>query len=116
MVRKIEFFKKENGRIPIEEFLDSLPDKVVQKIIAVLELVETEVIVPVKFFKKLVNTELWECRIRRESNIYRLLCFFDNKDKVVIATGFIKKTQKTPQQELDRAEKYRREYFSRREE
>ena len=50
-----------------EESLDTLPDKVVQKIIAVVELVETERIVPAKFFEKLTDTELYECRIRWES-------------------------------------------------
>ena len=113
MKRTIEFFRTANGKIPTEEFLDTLSDKVVQKIIAVIELLETERIIPPKFFKKLVDTELWECRIRWESNIYRLFCFFDRDNKVVITHGFTKKTQKTPRREIDRAARYRREYFSR---
>ena len=113
MKRTIEFFRTENGKIPTAEFLDTLSDRVVQKIIAVIELLETERIVPAKFFKKLVDTELWECRIRWESNIYRLFCFFDRDNKVVITHGFAKKTQKTPRREIDRAMEYRREYFSR---
>ena len=114
MNRTIEFYRTETGRVPIEEFLDTLSDKIVQKIIAVIELVETERIVPTKFFKKLTDTELYECRIRWESNIYRLFCFFDANDKVVITNGFTKKTQKTPQREIDRAKKYRRDYLDRR--
>ena len=114
MNRTIEFYRTETGGAPIEEFFDSLSDKVVQKIIAVIELVETEPIVPAKFFKKLTDTELYECRIRWESNIYRLFCFFDRDNKVVFTNGFVKKTQKTPQREIDRAKNYRREYFSRR--
>ena len=95
-------------------FFDTLSDKVVQKVIAVIELVETERIVPAKFFRKLVGTDLFEFRIRWESNIYRLLCFFDRNDTVVITHGFVKKTQKTPQGEVDRAERYRQDYFARR--
>lgn len=113
MKRTIEFFRTENGKIPTEELLDTLSDKVVQKIIAVIELLETERIVPAKFFKKLIDTEVWECRIRWESNIYRLFCFFDRDNKVVITHGFTKKTQKTPQREIDRAMRYRKEYFTR---
>ena len=94
--------------------MDTLSDKVVQKIIAVIELVETTRIVPAKFFKKLTDTQLYVCRIRWESNIYRLFCFFDRNDKVVITNGFAKKTQKTPQREIDRAKKYRRDYLDRR--
>jgi hypothetical protein len=51
------FFRTGNGRIPTEEFLDTLSDKVVRKIIAVIELLETERVDAVKFFKKLVATE-----------------------------------------------------------
>lgn len=114
MKRVIEFFRTDSGRIPVEEFLDTLSDKVVQKIIAVLELVETQTAIPAKFFKKLSDTELWECRIRWESNIYRLFCFFDRDDKVVVTSGFVKKTQKTPQREIQKAEAYRRQYHVRR--
>ncbi|MDE0024738.1 MAG: type II toxin-antitoxin system RelE/ParE family toxin [Spirochaetaceae bacterium] len=91
-----------------------LSDKVVQKVIAVIELVETVPIVPAKYFRKLVGTELFEFRIRWERNIYRLLCFFDRNNTVVITHGFMKKTQRTPRREIDRAERYRRDYFARR--
>ena len=46
--------------------------------------------------------ELYEFRIRWESNIYRLLCFFDRNSKVVITHGFVKKEQKTPQREIQK--------------
>ena len=114
MRRTIEFYRTETGRIPTEEFLDTLSDKVVQKIISVIELVEAEPIVPAKFFRKLVDTELYECRVRWESNIFRLFCFFDRNDKIVITNGFVKKTQKTPQREIERAKRYRRDYLARR--
>ena len=114
MRRTIEFYRTKSGAVPTELFFDTLSDKVVQKVIAVIELVETERIVPAKFFRKLVDTDLFEFRIRWESNIYRLLCFFDRNDTVVITHGFVKKTQKTPQGEVDRAERYRQDYFARR--
>ena len=114
MKRSIEFYKTESGRVPIEEFFDTLSDRVVQKIIAVIELVETERIIPVKFFKKLTDTELYECRIQWQSNIYRLFCFFDRNNKVVVTNGFAKKTQKTPQREIDKAKNYRGDYLNRR--
>ena len=68
--RTVEFYAATSGAVPIEDFLDSLSDKVVQKIIAVIELAETERIVATRFLKKLSGTELYEFRIRWESNIY----------------------------------------------
>ena len=91
-----------------------LSDKVVQRVIAVIELVETMPIVPAKHFRKLVGTELFEFRIRWQSNSYRLLCFFGRNNTVVITHGFMKKTQRTPQREIDRADRYRRDYLARR--
>ena len=111
--RTVEFYAATSGAVPIEDFLDSLPDKVVQKIIAVIELAETERIVATRFLKKLSGTELYEFRIRWESNIYRLLCFFDRDSKVVITHGFVKKARKTPQREIQRAERFRRDYVAR---
>ena len=113
MRRTIEFYATNTGTVPTEEFLDTLSDNAVQKIIAVMELAETERIVPTRFFKKLSGTELYELRVRWESNIYRLLCFFDRNSKVVITHGFVKKAQKTPQPEIQRAERFRKDYFAR---
>jgi phage-related protein len=114
MGREVEFYRTRNGAAPTEAFLDMLSDKVVQKVIAVIELVETVPIVPAKYFKKLVGTELYEIRIRWKSNSYRLLCFFDRNDTVVITHGFMKKTQRTPKREIDRAERYRQDHIARR--
>ena len=65
-------------------------------------------------FQKMVNTnELWEIRIRQNRNIFRLLSFFDGAALVVVASGFQKKTQKTPQQEIKTAEARKKDYFRR---
>jgi phage-related protein len=91
-----------------------LPGKVAQKIVWVLKLLEDLEIVPSSYFKKLVGTEeIWECRIQFGSNTYRIFCFFiDNS--VILTHGFVKKSQKTPAGEIERAEAYRRDFFKRR--
>jgi len=66
-----------------------------------------------ELFKKLDGTDIWEFRTLYGGTCYRLLAFWDTKkDTLVIAThGFVKKTQKTPQKEIAKAEAIRREYF-----
>ena len=77
-----------------------------------LEIVETLDRIPEIYFKHLENTEgLYEIRVQVGSNIYRIFCFFDKNDLVVVGHGFQKKTQKTPQAELDRAEKIKKQYY-----
>lgn len=59
------------------------------------------------------NTDgLYEIRIQQGSDIYRIFCFFDQGQLVVLANGFQKKTQKTPKQEIDKALKIKEEYFN----
>jgi len=112
--RTIIFYKTVDGKCPVQEFLDSLSGKVAQKIAWVLRLLEDLEIVPSFYFKKLVGTEeIWECRIQFGSNAYRIFCFFiDNT--IVLTHGFLKKTQKTPIHEIERAVAYRRDFLRRR--
>jgi len=59
------------------------------------------------------NTDgLYEIRIQLGNDIYRIFCFFDQGQLVVLANGFQKKTQKTPKQEIDKALKIKEEYFN----
>ena len=66
-----------------------------------------------ELFKKLENSEIWEFRTLYNKTAYRLFAFWDkDKETLVIAThGIIKKTQKTPNKEIAKAEAIRREYF-----
>jgi len=54
---------------------------------------------------------LFEIRIEFESNVYRIFCCFDEGNLVVLFNGFQKKSQKTPQKEIDKALKIKQEYF-----
>ena len=109
------FYKTIEGKCSVKDFLDSLPGKVAQKVAWVLSLLEDLEVVPSTYFKKLVGTEeIWECRIQFASNAYRIFCFFEGNSVVILTHGFTKKTQKTPQQEIERAEAYRRDYLKRR--
>jgi len=113
--KTVIFYKTADGKCPIQDFLDSLPGKVAQKVAWVLSLLEDLEVVPSTYFKKLVGTEdIWECRIQLASNAYRIFCFFEGNSVVILTHGFTKKTQKTPQQEIERAEAYRRDYLKRR--
>lgn len=115
MGKTVIFYRTVDGKCPVQEFLDSLPSKAAQKVTWVLNLVEDIALLPPTYFKKMVGTEeIWECRIQLGSNAYRIFCFLDGNSVVVLTHGLIKKTQKTPQREIERAEDYRRNYLQRR--
>jgi len=113
--RVVTFYTKANGKCPVKDFLDSLPGKAAQKVAWVLSPLEDLDVVPSLYFKKLVGAEeIWECRIQSGSNTYRIFCFFLGNSVVVLTHGLVKKSQKTPKQEIEKAESYRRDFLKRR--
>ena len=114
-MRRIEFYKTAAGASPVEEFLDSLSDSQLKKILWVLKLVRELDPVPSQYFTKLVNTEdIWEVRVQFGGNIFRLLGFIVGERLVILTNGFQKKTQKTPQSEIELSEARKCDYLSRR--
>ena len=79
-----------------------------------LRLVEEMERVPAQYFKKLAGTEdLWEVRVQLGGDTFRFLGFVDGPRLVVLVSGFSKKTEKVPRQDLALAEERRRDYLSR---
>jgi phage-related protein len=114
-MRKIIFYRLDNGKCPVEDYLDSLSEKQVEKVFFVLDFIEHFHVVPRKFFKKLEGADdIWEARIQYGNNIFRLLGFFDGSELVILNHAFTKKTQKTPRKEINKAEQRKKDYFSKR--
>ena len=96
-----------------EEFFSRQSRKVQDKIIKVLDILETVERVPITFLKYIEGTNgLFEVRVQLGSDIFRIFCCFDGNRLVVLFSGFQKKTQKTPPREIDRAVRIMNEYFT----
>ena len=96
-----------------QEFFVSQDEKVREKIGYVFQLVRTVSKIPEKFLKHLEGTDgLYEIRIEVGSNIFRIFCCFDKGNLVVLFNAFQKKSKKTPKQEIELAEKLKRDYFA----
>lgn len=94
-----------------EEFFEKQRDKVKNKIIWTFQLIEELERIPETYLKHIENTDgLFEIRIQQGSDIFRIFCFFDEGQLVVLANGFQKKTQKTPKNEIEKAIKIKNEY------
>lgn len=94
------------------DFYEALDKEVQEKIDWVFELIKTANPIPKKFFDHLSGTDgLFEIRIEYQGNIYRVLCFFDKGNLVILINSFQKKTQKTPKKEITLAEKLKKQYF-----
>jgi phage-related protein len=110
----IVFYRTEDGRCPVEEFLNSLPSKDAQKVAWVLRLKQDLDRTPAQYFKKLGgNEEIWECRVRLGSNTCRIFAFFDYTGTLILTHGYSKKSWKTDPRQIRQAEAHRRDHLER---
>lgn len=112
MKRKVDFYRTAQKKCPVQDFLDSLKGKVAQKVTWTIMLLENFDKIPQQYFKKLSGSDgIWECRIRINTNIYRIFCFFAGNSVIVLTHGIVKKTQKIPIKEIKKEEKYKNDYL-----
>lgn len=107
MAREIIFFGDN-----VIDFYKSQDSKVQLKIEYVLDLVRFERQIPIKFFKKLKSTDgIYEVRVITSQKSIRILCFQDEGTLVILTNAFVKKTQKTPKNEIYLAQYLKTEYL-----
>ena len=111
---QVEYYKKENGDIPVLDFLLSLNPKMRAKAFSEIELLEKHganlrepYVKPIKGEK---YKDLFELRIKFSSDISRIFYFTFQNNTFVLLNGFTKKSNKTPTSELNRAIKYKQDY------
>lgn len=113
----VEFYQKENGKIPVQEFIYSLSPKLRAKAFSDIELLKNlgnDLREPyTKPIKGKENKGLYELRIKFSNDIARVFYFTYYDNKYVLLHGFIKKTMKTPKGEIDKARKYMNDYIRR---
>ena len=86
--------------------------EVQDKIDWVIGLVRPLGMVPEKFLKHLEGTDgLFGIRVKVGSDIYRVFCFFDEGNLVILLDGFQMKTEKTPKNEIAKAERLKKKYY-----
>ncbi len=100
-----------DGNSPVVEYLDGLAAKQAAKVLWTLSAMKLTHPAPSLYLKKMVATDdLWEARVIFAGNIFRLLGWMDGTDKLILAHGFTKKTEKTPMQEIRTTETRKKIY------
>ena len=93
-----------------EAFVETLEEEIERKIDYGLQLLKTQERLSAKIVKH-VGDGLYELRTEWDGNIYRVFFIFDNDNVVVLFNGFQKKSQKTPQNEIKKAQRIKKEYY-----
>ncbi len=110
---EVIFYEKENGDCPVEEFINSLDVKMRAKMIGLLELLEEKGNQLREPYSKPIDDGIFEIRCKVGNNITRVLYFFYYEGKIILTNGFIKKTQKTPPEEIKLAKERRADFKER---
>ncbi len=94
-----------------ERFMAELDEKTQRKIKYGLLLLRTQDRLTTKFVKY-IKEGIYELRTKYNGNIYRVFFIFDGDQIVVLFNGFQKKTQKTPDKEIEKAIRIKNEYYA----
>lgn len=92
------------------DFFMSLEDGAKKKVAYVLDMLKSQERLSTNFVKS-IKDGIYEIRAGHNGNIYRAFFIFDEGNIVMLFNGFQKKTQKTPQQEIEMAIKLKKEYY-----
>ena len=115
LVLQLRFYDLPDGSYPAQEFIDSLDIKMQAKMLRTIAFLQENGSDLREPYSEYLQDGILELRAKVGSNISRVMYFFYDGKKAVLTHGFIKKTQKTPKKEIDRAIRYKEEYFSRKE-
>ena len=110
---EVVFYEKENGECPVEDFLDSLDVKMRAKMVGLLELLEEKGTQLREPYSKAIDDGIFELRCKVGNNITRVLYFFYYEGRIILTNGFVKKTQKTPPEEIKLAKERRADFKER---
>ncbi len=113
LLYNIDFYVKENGKIPVQEFLDSLQKKMLAKALREIKLLQENGRDLREPHVKYMKDGVYELRVKAGSDISRIFYFFFSNEDIILTNGFIKKTPKTPQRELKKAFEYKDDYIRR---
>ena len=108
---KIIYHKLANGDKPVKLFIDGLETKLKVKMMFSVKLLKELGYKLREPYSKHLEDGIFELRAQSGNNISRVLYFFYVGEQIILTHGFIKKTQKTPREEIDKAKAYRKDFY-----
>lgn len=111
----VEYFVKDDGTAPAEEFILAQDTKMRAKMFRLLTLLEANGNKLREPYSKALEDGLYEIRAIQGNNITRVLYFFFVGRRIILTNGFVKKTDKTPESVKDLAREYRAAFLQKEE-
>ena len=109
----VEYYALPSGEKPVEQFIDSLELKMRVKALGSIDILAEFGNRLREPYSKAIGKGLFELRIKFAGDITRIFYFFVVENRIILTNGFIKKTRKTPPNEIALAMKYKADYEGR---
>lgn len=106
----IEFYREKDGTEPAKEFIESLEPKMLAKVLKIFDLLEIngpQLRMP---YSEYLRDGIFEIRAKHGTDITRILYFFVIGKRIILSNGFVKKDNKIPRMEIERAIKHKIDY------
>ncbi len=109
----VEFYRDSKGGEPVAEFLDVLPVEPRAKVLRLMELLARYGVLLKEPHTKQIRGKIRELRVTDSIGAVRVLYFGHTGKRLILLHGFVKKSDKTPQKEIDIAERRMRDFLDR---
>jgi phage-related protein len=109
----IIYYKTRRGAVPAREFVEKLTVKVQSKIRKQILLLSYEGPKLKRPYADYLRDGIYELRVKFSPNEYRVLYFFFLRTNIILTHGFVKKSDKVPESEIEKAIKYKLEFKER---
>ena len=113
---KIYFYRDASGKEPVREYMDGLAARSdkdsrvkLNKILDYMKILSEYGTHAGEPYMKHIDGDIWELRPMRD----RIFFFGWNGDQFILLHHFVKKSQKTPQREIDQAKRHMRDFIER---
>ena len=109
----VEYYRDSKGKEPVAEFIDALSNEARAKVFRTIKLLKNYGVLLKEPYTRQVKGKIRELRIKDRSGNIRVLYFAFTGRRVILLNGFIKKTDKTPLNEIEIAEKRMNDFINR---
>src|SRR5579859_6113848 len=112
---KISYYTTPRGDCPFQTFLDGSTEKVKAKFFKLMTILEDKGADLRRPYADFLRDGIWELRVGFGGDQYRALYFFRDAKDIIVTHGIIKKSDKVPPPEIDRALRCKADYLRRKE-
>lgn len=110
---KVYYYTTAGKQCDIKEYLDKLPVKNRQKVLAWITILEEQGPTLPRPFADLLEDGIHELRVKLSGIQERILYFFVFQNYIILTHSFTKKSSAVPKSEIEKAKKYRNDFTGR---